>query len=288
MSEGRTLYRINDKSPGLGCHEVKDFRDADAWNNDGWGIFWTVNRFEGARKKENCREVLAWAIDLDEGTKAEQLARIRSIPVTPSSVNETARGYHVYFDAKAGASPESYRDIVERLVDAYRADKNAKDLCRILRVPGYLHFKGEQPFMIKGVFVSESAYSEDEMRKLFPRPEPVPEVREQRAQLKRELKAFDSSDLWERVWALDCEHALERLSGTAACAFETFTFQRTAGGNLNIHVNGKGTSCWIDRNKRIGSSDKGGPTVFQWINWYQRDTKRSYQYLKEFFPELFK
>ncbi len=52
MSEGRSLYRINDKNPGLGCHEVKSFAEADQWNEKGWGIFWTVNSFNGPRRKE--------------------------------------------------------------------------------------------------------------------------------------------------------------------------------------------------------------------------------------------
>lgn len=288
MSEGRSLYRINDKDPSKGCHELRHFPEADHWSEQGWGIFWTVNSFKGPRRKENCMGVLSWAIDMDEGTKAEQLARIRSVAVTPSCVNETARGYHVYFDAKPGADPESYRDIVERLVEVYRADKNAKDVCRILRVPGYRHWKGEKPFGIKWVHLSSQTYSEAEMRKAFPAPPAKEQEFEQKGELRRELKGVAGDDVWERVWSLDCEQALARLSGTSAVNNEHFTFRRTASGSLNILVNGKGTSCWVDRNGRIGSADKGGPTIFQWINWYQRDTKRSFAILKEMFPEVTK
>ncbi len=288
MSEGRSLYRINDKNPSMGCHAVSDFKEADQWNEKGWGIFWTVNKFNGPRRKENCTDVISWAIDLDAGSKPEQIERIRAIPVIPSCVNETARGYHVYFDAQAGAEPENYRDIVERLVDAYNADKNAKDLCRILRVPAYLHWKGENPFGIKSVFRSEQSYTESEMRKAFPKAELVEKEFEQKTELRRELKFTGSNDLWERVWSMDCEQALARLSGLSAVNHEMFSFKRTSSGNLNILVNGKGTSCWIDSSKRIGSADKGGPTIWAWLNWYHRDNKKVAAIMRDFFPEVMK
>jgi hypothetical protein len=287
MSEGRSLYRINDKNPGDGCHELKHFIEADHWNYQEWGIFWTVNSFNGPRRKENCTKVLAWAVDMDDGSKAEQLARIRSIPLQASVIYETARGHHVYFDAIDG-DPENYRDIVERLVEAYGGDKNAKDLCRILRVPGYLHWKGEKPFGIKCVHLSHSAYTEKEMREAFPREEKAESEFEQKNELRHVLRHSGGGDLWERIWNMDCHAALERLSGRQAVHGEQFTFRKNANGNLNIHVNGKGTSCWVDRSGRIGSHDKGGPTIFQWVNWYQKNPKATLQVLKDIFPELCK
>lgn len=285
MSEGRSLYRINDKDPSQGCHELRHFIEADHWNYQEWGIFWTVNSFNGPRRKENCIKVLAWAVDIDQGSKAEQLARIKSIPLEPSMAYETARGYHLYFDAIDG-DPENYRDIVERLVDAYGGDKNAKDVCRILRVPGYLHWKSEKPFAIKAVHYGCGAYTESEMRKAFPKEEKREVEFEQKTELRRSLSGIGGGALWERIWHLDCEQALQRLSGHSAVGGEQFSFKRTASGNLNVYVNGKGTSCWIDKDKRIGSHDKGGPTVFQWVNWYLKNPKRTVQVLKDLFPEI--
>ncbi len=287
MLEGRSLYRLNDKDPTQGCHPVKDLWEADKWSDKQWGIFWTVNRFEGPRIKENCKEVLAWAIDIDSGSKEEQQARIRAVPLVPSMVYETARGFHLYFEAE-DADPENYRPIVERMVEAYGGDKNAKDLCRILRVPIYRHWKGENPFYIKTVFHSDSVYSEKEMRTAFPMPEPEEKIFEQKTELRQAVRFHGGKDLWERIWNMDCESALRTLSGTGAVNNEMFSFKRNANGNLNILVNGKGTSCWIDSSKRIGSSDKGGPSIYQWINWYQRDPKRTVEIIKQFFPEVAK
>lgn len=283
MSEGRSLYRIHDQDPSQGCHPLKDFNEADLWSVKKWGIFWTVNRFDGPRRKENCKEILSWAIDIDEGTKEEQRARIKAVPLEASMIYETARGYHLYFHATDG-DPENYRDIVERMVERYGADKNAKDVCRILRVPGYMHWKQEPPFAVKWVHASDNRFSEKEMRIAFPKPEPEEQVFEQKTELRQALKNYGGGDLWEKVWNMDCEDALKALSGSSAVNCDLFSFKRNANGNLNIIVNGKGTSCWIDKDKKIGSSDKGGPTIYQWINWYQKNPKRTVEYIKQVFP----
>lgn len=295
LSAGRSIYRIFDKEP-QGAFLVSSFDEAWAWNEKGWGIFWTVNEFNGARKKENCKRVISWAVDIDSGTKEEQWQRIESQLVMPTTVIETARGFHLYFDANEEASPENYRDISERLVEAYRGDANAKDVCRILRVPAFCHWKGESPVAIRLVYTrgkfsepSRRKFSEKEMRILFPTAkDKAKSEATQKVQLKRELKGLGPGDLWEKVWRLNCEDALERLSGSAAVFGETYSFRRTSGGNLNLVVNGKGTSCFIDTEGRIGSLDKGGPTIFQWLNWHHRDKKKAYELLRQYFPELFK
>jgi hypothetical protein len=288
MSEGRSIYRLYDPDPSKGCHLVKDWTEADEWALKKWGIFWTVNEFNGPRKKENCVKVLSWVVDLDDGSKEAQASRIRDIRLTPSAIIETKRGHHVYFDAIDG-DPENYREIVERMVEVYGGDKNAKDLCRILRVPAYPHWKDpNDPFAVKLIFSSGAAYTEAEITKVFPAPEPVEEAFQQKTALRRELKFQPDQGLWERIWNLDCEEALKRLSGSAAVGCDMFSFKRTTNGNLNILSNGKGTSCWIDQTKRIGSLDKGGPSIFQWINWYQHNNKRTLEIIKEYFPEVSK
>lgn len=286
MSTGRTLYRLYDPDPSRGCLEVPNWSEADLWSAQHWGIFWTVNKFSGARKKENCVGVISWVVDLDDGTKAEQAERIRGMRITPSAVVETKRGHHVYFDSLDG-DIENYREIVERMVEAYGGDKNAKDLCRILRVPAYCHWKDpKDPFAVKLVHSSEASYSEKEITKIFPALKPQEEVFEQKTQLRRELKFQPDHGLWERIWSLDCEAALSRLSGSAAVSSDLFSFKRMSNGNLNILSNGKGTSCWIDKNKRIGSLDKGGPSIFQWLNWYHRDNRKVLAIIKQYFPEV--
>jgi hypothetical protein len=256
------------------------------WNERGWGIFWTVNEFNGPRKAENLVRINAWAIDMDEGTKDAQLERIRR-GLVPSLVVETARGFHVYWHAK-DATAEAYNSIVsERLLPYYGADPKAKDLARLLRVPGFNHMKDlEHPFPIRAVFQRSVSYSEAEMLHFYKLPDAKRAEAEQKREL-RKLMGSHSDDLWERVWSMDCEEALERLSGSPWVNGERFSFRRVGNGNLNIYVNGKSTSCWIDQNKRIGSLDQGGPDIFRWLRWYGYSNAEVYRIMKEVFPEVF-
>jgi hypothetical protein len=279
-----TSYYARHDVDGGAPFEIQ-LNEAERLNAKGYAIFWSVNTFKGARKKENLVSINSWAIETDAGSKAEQWEVIRS-GLVPSLIIETARGFHVYFYAK-DATVENFHAIVwDRLVPFYRADDNAKDVSRILRVPGFYHCKDPQnPFLVRVVSQFSISYSEADLLHFYKVPESTKKTVEQRNEL-RKLFSHAGDDFWERVWAMDCEVALERLSGTKWVNHEEFTFRRTASGNLNIYVNGKGTSCWVDRNGRIGSLSGGGPTIAQWLKWYGHDYREVYRILIEVFPEL--
>lgn len=287
MSTDRTLYRLFDPPCEFnpGCHLVENWAQADEWCKNKWGIFWTVNSFDGPRKKENLKKILAWAADIDEGTKDQQRELIKKYP-TPSCVVETKRGYQLYFDA-LDATVENHKEIQERLVFVYGADANAKDLSRILRVPAYLHWKDpENPFAIKLVSWSDKKYTEKTMLKFFIQPKE--EIKfEQKNQVRKELSFLKNDNVFDRIYSMDCEQALMRLSGSGYVGGEIYSFKNTSSGNLNLLVNGKSTSCFLDRNKRIGSSDKGGPTCAQWLKWYSGSYKEAMRVMREVFPEIF-
>jgi hypothetical protein len=284
----RDWYALADSENGRerGAFKI-DKTEASDWNKKGFGIFWTVQELKGERRKENLVKINSWAIDIDGGEKPYHLEKLTSV-CYPSLVIETKNGYHAYWNAK-DATQENFEAIVsDRLVPFFNADKKAKDLARILRVPGYLHQKDpSDPFMIVEVWKYDVRYSEHQMFSLFQ----LDNEKEKESNAKQELrKVFqsDGNDLWEKIYNLDCEQALERLSGTEAIGSERITFRRVANGNLNIIANGKQTSCWIDQNKRIGSLDGGGPTVWQWVNWYHRNHKYTYEILKNYFGELWR
>lgn len=283
------LYRMHDASPA-GVFPVADRAEAKRWNEQGHGVFWTVNSFDGARRRENLTKINAWAIDIDDGTKVEQRARLLKSPLVPSLIVETKRGFQAYWIAKQ-AKPEHWNAIVlERLVPAFGADKNARDLCRILRVPGFLHLKDPQdPFLVTVVWKHDVGYTERQVAESF---RWVPDRATQKAThddarraAQVEVPALGES-LWDAIYALDCEEGLRRLSGHGCVGGEQYTFRATARGRLNILVDGKGSPCFIDENKRIGSPSGGGPTLVQWIRWFGRSYKETLDVLKELFPRL--
>lgn len=284
-------YRMFDPDPSQSGAVEIDKAEAKYWNERSYGIFWSVNTFDGARRIENLVRLNALTLDLDEGTKEEQMQRIKS-GLIPSLIIETKRGYQIYFLTK-DATTKGYRSILlQRLVPFYGADRRATDIARILRVPGFYHCKDPNDrFLVKTIHRHPVLYSEQEICLFY---KPSAEALENESK-RREFKSVfarnsgsQGETLWERVWDLDCEAALSRLSSHPAVSGESYTFRPVANGNLNILVDGKSTSCWIDREKRIGSLDQGGPTIYNWINWYHRNPSKTISYMKEVFPELWK
>jgi hypothetical protein len=256
----------------------------------GYGVFATVNSFNGPRRKENLTRINAWAIDIDEGTKQQMHERLTKSPLIPSIIVETKRGYQAYW-AAVDAKPEHWDFIVlEHLVPFFGSDANARDLCRILRVPGFWHLKDpSDPFKIRRVWQHKVLYTERQVISFGEMPW-VPSKARHKEHLEEARKSsptFSASDsLWDAIWNLDCEEGLGRLSGHWAVGSETYKFARTSRGNKNLYVNGKGSSCWVDQSKRIGSLDGGGPTLVQWLRWFKHDWKTVIAVIKEIFPHL--
>lgn len=285
------LYRLHDSDETLkakGALPVASLDEATEWNREGWGIFSTVNTFRGPRRIQNLEKINAWALDLDDGTKAEMLEKIRRGPLLPSRIVETKRGFQVYFRAKDARAEHWNAIVLDRMVPFYGADSNARDLARILRVPDFWHLKKpKEPFLVRTVFEQPVAYTEDQVASRFVDIGSKLRAAKQQAQAKRtapDTKAGES--LWDAIWNLDCEEFLSRLSGHPAVGGEHYTFRRVGNGNLNILVDGKTTSCWIDRNRRIGSLSRGGPSPTQWLRWFRLEYRDIAQLMKTLYPQL--
>jgi len=109
-----------------------------ALNKKGAGVFVTVNKTDGkGRKKENIVGIRAIWIEADNGIAPD-------LPITPHIKVETSPGnYHLYF-LTLGPSSEDLDTVAEVqnvMVDKYMSDANAKDISRVLRLPGFLHQK---------------------------------------------------------------------------------------------------------------------------------------------------
>jgi hypothetical protein len=57
---------------------------------------------------------------------------------------------------------------MERMVESYGCDKSAKDICRVLRVPGFFHRKTNTPHLVHTVQTNGRRYSRAEIIAAFP------------------------------------------------------------------------------------------------------------------------
>ncbi|MDD5455703.1 MAG: phage/plasmid primase, P4 family [Candidatus Margulisbacteria bacterium] len=282
-------------------------------NEEGYGIFFPIQEtLPNRRALKDITAIRCWAIDLDNGSKNELTELIYKSPLKPSLIVETKNGFHVYFYAneKIVINNENreemikrYREIVEkRLVPFFRlkdekgnliyqkdqkgnkkevgADGNAKDLSRMLRVPGYYHCKdNNNRFLVKVVAENGASYSEQQMLESFPVNETKPENPQEKS---KNLKEPTTPSLYQ-LSKFDSKKGLELLSGTEAVGFEEYSFKPNSNGTLQIFVNGNSSSCWITKEGFIGSHDKGGPTLVQWLKYFGHDSKKICEITKHVF-----
>src|SRR5262245_55661320 len=135
----------------------------------GAGVFVAVNETNnrGRHVDEIVRVRAVWLED-DDGYKG-------TLPIEPSIVVATSPGHrHVYWlvaDAWP-ADEQGRRDfdgIMARMVGDYGSDPGAKDISRVLRVPGFLHRKNPTaPHLVHIVEASGARYTRAELLAAFP------------------------------------------------------------------------------------------------------------------------
>ncbi|RKT47051.1 PriCT-2 domain-containing protein [Thiocapsa rosea] len=127
-------------------------------NLRGAGIFVTVNETDlKGRKKDNIIRVRTLWQEADHGDEP-------ALPVEPHITVESSPGkYHRYILVDE-APLDEFDAVQQRLVDDYGSDPNAKDVSRVLRLPGFYHMKDRaRPHLVKVVATSgapPSAWSE--------------------------------------------------------------------------------------------------------------------------------
>lgn len=291
LSATRRWYKLfddkeNQKKKSEGALVIEP-KNANKQNELGYGIFWENNLFDGSREAKNIKQVVAWAVDIDTGSKEEQAEKIKKF-LLPSVIIESKNGYHCYwYTDDQEPNKDTYKTFIEDyFLDNLSGDPKAKDVSRIFRVPNTFHMKNmNAPYMVNTVLDTNAKFDQRTIKKYFP----VSNARKQKAQKREEMRQIVGSigggDLFANVYDMDQMAALQRLSGTEFVNGEQFAFRQNANGNKNIFVNGKSTSCFIDREYKIGSAE-GGPTVWQWLKYYGHSDKTIFQIVKQIFPEL--
>jgi len=271
-----SFYRLDDS----GIHETKGLipiscNELHRWNDDKWGVFFAINEFEGRRLKENLTNIRSWYVDLDKEDKEGLFKRIEQTHLAPSLVVETKNGYHIYWKAHE-ASEENYAEIQTRLAYNFRAKDCLKDTTRVMRIPGFYHWKDPlNPFLVAKVYSRKVTYSDKMMLAFYPKkPEEgkrVPKPHE------------EGEDFWEELNVMDCRDGLEQLSGTAWVNYEEYSFRDNSDGTVQIVVDGKATGCWIDEEGYIGSSAEGVYRIHGWLKYFGLTWKDIFKIGKEVF-----
>lgn len=178
--------------------EILDLNRQD----NGYGIFFSVNGFTGGRRTtENLICLNGFFCDIDYPDKVNrtpdniriyknELIQELADPdkgLLPTAMVETKNGLHIYWlftspiylkdlnPEQIGRLIPKYKEVLESILYRYDGDPNAKDLTRVLRVPETMHQKDpKDPFEIKLIFLNtEQRYKFSEIvQKFGKKPEP--------------------------------------------------------------------------------------------------------------------
>lgn len=285
------IYALHDYDKGLkkrGCFPITQ-KEAVELNEQGYGIFFTPNTFDGPRVEKNLARLNMWFVDIDKGDKYSMENKIVNFELEPSLLIETKSGYHAYWKCEPMLFEDGlvgeYIDVLSRLVKYFDADTNAMGVNRVLRVPNFYHMKDRQnKFLITEVYRSEKFYALEEMIAALPEEEVVEKGEdEKKVQF---FKSVPQDDFWRKVFELDCEKYLPMLSGAPECNGDEFRVEQY-GSKAKIFTNGELVeSCWVDHDGKIGSHSNGGPSIANWIKWYGHDWDIVAKCLKRCIPEL--
>ena len=183
-------------------------------NDQGRGIFFTVNQSDGqGRKAANIVRVRSYICDIDDTPgvqdKFHRLRELTRSETPPSAIIESRNGLHVYWYAKDDQStdPHAYSRVNQHLIARFRGCTQSKDVARVLRVPGFMHRKDiDNPFLVKPIFENpERRYSAEDLMRAYPLPEkPKPEITfdlrsDRKSSWNHEPDEEESARIWQDV-----------------------------------------------------------------------------------------
>jgi archaellum biogenesis ATPase FlaH len=109
-------------------------------NRRGAGVFFAVNQMDGqGRRAQNVVALRALVADDDDGT-----VDVYAVEPQPGIVVYSSPGkLHAYWPLAQGEPLEAFTSAQKAIASKLRTDPSVSDLARVLRLPGFLHLKGE-------------------------------------------------------------------------------------------------------------------------------------------------
>ena len=183
-------------------------------NEQGAGVFTTVNRCAGKRSKNNVVKIRSVHADVDAATDQQRKTLMESLSPSIIVTSSGPTKLHLYWLLKE--ADKKHKELVGQLnrilAHDYGADKAATDVARLLRLPGFKHMKyrhlGQTP--IVKAYYNNCIYSLLEIQAAFPpvqaMPTQYPRPRESAdALFKIEAEVMDEMrtrcpELWSGQW----------------------------------------------------------------------------------------
>lgn len=146
---------IHDQRKDLPAHNYRGSL-AEIWptlqtySANGYGIFCTISALDGnGQELPNVQYIRAHMVDLDNTLTAAANYE-RAVAAGASFAVQTSPGkFHVYWKVEPYTGNEFFTVIQRKLAQLYDGDTKVIDATRVMRVPGFIHQKGD-PILVTG------------------------------------------------------------------------------------------------------------------------------------------
>ena len=156
----------------------EDFRKIQQCSDEGYNIYFTVNETsDKGRKAEHIEKIRAIFGDSDVAVPTPQQFKLPPSIIVRSSSHGGGFKFHYYWlcdnDLTGEEGVAEWNQVQHGLVHMHNMDIQAKDLSRILRVPGYRNWKyPDEENMCKLIQCDGTVYDWETIVKYFPRASP--------------------------------------------------------------------------------------------------------------------
>ena len=179
-----TVQTFKDHAGATGYADIKTgtLEELRPWfeaeNAKGMGVFYAVNSMmPGKRGRDYVQSVEAYYVDVDgipdryaKDMKSEEMLMS---PLPPTVIVYTKNGVQALWDVMgAPTDAEQYKRVEMGVIVAFNGDRNAKDIARVLRMPGTFHLKNpDEPYLCSVMYQDDDVvYSVDDVMEAYPPP----------------------------------------------------------------------------------------------------------------------
>lgn len=162
-------YSAGDDRKGHDGHEERRFQpnvdksEIRNLNKSGYGIYFTVNKFpKGQRRKNLVQKVRAVFVEDD---KTGHL--VEKWDLAPSIVVESSPNKFHYYWLTSTKEFKEFELVMQTMVDKHNCDNHARDISRVLRIPGTYHHK-KKKFRVKVIGGNSRKYDWEAIKIAFP------------------------------------------------------------------------------------------------------------------------
>lgn len=250
-------------------------------NKNKYAIAIIPNKIVGGRSNSNVTAIRSWFVDIDSKIDLPDLLLMS--PLVPSCVVESKNGYHIYYFTSFEFPPsEHYINQQRAIVDWFSGDEKCVNFARLMRCPGFVHNKNEEPFDVKIVYRTDAVYSSKQIDFRFKVSESVKDYQQEDEDI---VVANNNNnkdeDIYDKIRHYNSLVILRCLSGSSAIGFKNYRFKRTSRNHYNIIVDGKDSGCFINENGNVIGSEGFSGGAVEWLTWYGHSRIDSMKIIKE-------